>query len=184
MRSATSSSPAFRFVTSAAPPAERASRQRQKGALGLGYTLGVPAIAAIGSIISTASTEQAAYAAARQALSAAQANGATSGAAGSIATPGGVVVTDVSTSIAARTANLNLLLEKVIAQQARTRYASKFGYGCAEVGCLNQLLNAGVDTNGAVSVVVRVRPITNPKAEDILRACDSCKNLLALFGAR
>jgi RHS repeat-associated protein len=97
--------------------------------------------------------------AARITGNAAQASGASSGAAGSIVTAEGTVFTDVSTGVASRTAALNPSASQVLSEQIGTAYESKFAGGCAEVGCLSQLLNAGANPEGAVSVAVRIRGV-------------------------
>jgi RHS repeat-associated protein len=120
--------------------------------------------------------------AARITGNAAQASGASSGAAGSIVTAEGTVFTDVSTGVASRTAALNPSVSQVLSEQIGTAYESKFAGGCAEVGCLSQLLNAGANPEGAVSVVVKIRGIGNPGNGQIIPACPSCANLLSRFG--
>ncbi|MEJ5150699.1 RHS repeat-associated core domain-containing protein [Comamonas sp. MYb396] len=114
---------------------------------------------------------------AEAAADAARAAGRTKGAASELRI-GDRVFTDVSTGGASRTLHpdVNAALDKV----PKNKRAPWHGY-CAEMGCLSQSLDAGVNPEGGTSRAVNIgssgRGHGTPK-----QTCPSCRNVLDQFG--
>lgn len=117
-------------------------------------------------------------AAAQEAANVAQAAGRTNGAAAELRV-GDRVFTDVSTGGAQRAINpqVQKALDKIPPAQ-RSHYHG----ACAEVGCLSQAVNAGVNPAGGTSQAVRIRAPEKAAHGSFMDACDSCKALLDFFG--
>jgi YwqJ-like deaminase len=101
--------------------------------------------------------------------------GARRGTAGALETEAGVF-TDVSVNPATR-GPLNSALEDILDSTPVAERAPWHG-ACAEVGCVNQALNQGVDVSGARSVAVDI------KTGIIKDPCSSCQYMLNKLGIK
>lgn len=117
---------------------------------------------------------------AKAAADAAQAAGRTNGAAAELRV-GDKVFTDVSAGNTYRPAHPKVqeALDRIPAEQR-----SKYHGGCAEVGCLGQALDAGVNPAGGNSHAVKIRAEGKAAHGTFLEACNSCKALLDYFGVK
>jgi RHS repeat-associated protein len=117
---------------------------------------------------------------AKIAADAAQAGGRINGAAAELRI-GKKIFTDVSTGGVPRANNplVQSGLDKIPAAQR-----SLFHGGCAEVGCLNQAINSGVNPAGGASQAVRIRAEWKAAHGSLMEPCSSCQALLDYFGVK
>jgi hypothetical protein len=94
---------------------------------------------------------------------------------------GDKVFTDVSTGGAPRSINPSVqkALDKIPEAQR-----SPYHGACAEVGCLSQAKNAGVNPAGGSSQAVRIRADGKQAHGSFMDACSSCSALLDYFGVK
>ena len=59
---------------------------------------------------------------------------------------------------------------------------TSFHGSCAEIGCLSQILNAGLNPNGSIVVPVLVRVPGSLKLGAYLSPCPTCRFVLPMFG--
>jgi len=119
-------------------------------------------------------------AAAQMAANAAQSGGRTAGAAAELRI-GDRVYVDVSTAGVSRANSpaVQQALEKLTREQR-----SYYHGACAEIGCLNQATNAGVNPAGGIMRSVRIRRTGHPDHATPIPPCDSCKNVMDLMGVK
>jgi RHS repeat-associated protein len=111
-------------------------------------------------------------AAALEAAQAAKAAGAKGGVAAEIRV-GDTVVTDFSTSISPRV--LNSELRATVEATKREPGMAPWHGNCAEIGCLNQLLNRGINPAGGTSYAIDLRSMM------YRQACPSCARILDIY---
>jgi hypothetical protein len=92
----------------------------------------------------------------------------------------GARLTDVSTGDAPRTNHA--AVQDALDAVPRGERARWHG-GCAEIGCLNQALEAGVDLTGGAMRAVAIGE-SNPGHGLPKKACSTCKNVMTQFGVQ
>ena len=146
----------------------------------VGGTVGV-VLGAGGKVVGAALSRAAATeatAAAVESADAAQAGGRTSGAAAGLRV-GNQTFADVSTGGAPRMNHpaVQRALDNVPAAQR-----SPFHGACAEIGCLNQAANAGVNPQGGTMRAVTIRKPGNANHATPNPACPTCENVQKQMG--
>jgi RHS repeat-associated protein len=149
-----------------------------EGSIGVVATLGIPAAGTFGFFATTGGVAESAIAAADFA----QAAGATRGVAGALRV-GSTTFTDISSGAARQIGQIptpvNPAIESLI---NRLPTNSPFAGSCAEIGCLSQALNSGVNPAGGSVGTAAIRAAGNVAHGAPVTPCVTCSQVLRYFG--
>jgi hypothetical protein len=143
------------------------------GQIALGAAAGITGASATGYEVQTAAV------AAQDAAFVAQAAGRTNGVAAGLA-KNGKVFSDVSTS--AKRVNEPAVQKALdsVPESVKSAYHGQ----CAEIGCLNQAIKAGVNPSGGSMKAVKIRAAGNAAHGATKEACGSCAHVMDQLGVK
>ena len=146
-----------------------------EGGVGLAGTFGIPLVGAVGGLGAAGAAELAIATA-----DAAQAAGATRGVASAFRV-GSQTFTDISSGAARQIGQtptpLNPTIEALI---NRLPANSPYAGSCAEIGCLSQALNAGVNPAGGTIATAAIRGVGNASQGVAVPPCITCSQVLSV----
>lgn len=153
-----------------------------EGAIGLGVPLGIAGAGVLGAFGTAVATDVAATAEITAAN--AQAAGATRGVAAALRV-GENVFTDISSGAARQIGQTPTVVNPTI-QNVINNFAenSAFAGRCAEIGCISQALNAGVNPSGGTIATAAIRALGSSAQGTAVAPCVTCAQVGRLFGIR